>query len=77
MAGIRIKYYDVQINKHAASSKQSLWYMQKEGQVFRTVLAIAQNSAGSNVAVFKCVGPPFYHIYPNHCTIVKEETVEV
>lgn len=51
--------------------------MQKEGQVFRTVLAIAQNSAGSNVAVFKCVGPPFYHIYPNHCTIVKEETVEV
>lgn len=73
---IKIKYYHVRINEHAQSSKQNIWYMQKEGQVFKTIMAVAQNSAGSNVAVFKCVESPFYHIYPIHCSVVKEENIE-
>jgi hypothetical protein len=50
--------------------------VKKEGQEFKTVLAIAENGVGSKVAVFKCVQFPFWHVYPNHCTIIKEETIE-
>jgi hypothetical protein len=72
----KIKYYTIRVNEHAKSSKQNLWYMQKQGQEFKTVLAIATNTWGNNVPVFKCIESPFYHVYPNHCTIIKEETIE-
>lgn len=74
--GTKVKYYTVRINEAAKSSKQSLWYLQKEGQEFKTTLAIAENSAGRTVPVFKCITSPFYHIYPLHCTIVNETTIE-
>lgn len=72
----KVKYYTVRINETAKSSKHRLWYMQLAGQEFKTTLAIVENSSGSLVAAFKCITSPFYHIYPLHCTVIKEETLE-
>jgi hypothetical protein len=76
MPTIKIKYYTIRINEHAINDKHGLWYRQKVGQEFKTVLAIAENGNNTKAPVFKCVTAPFWHVYPNHCTIVKEETIE-
>jgi hypothetical protein len=76
MPTTKIKYYTIRINEHAFYDKRGLWYKQQFGKEFKTVLAIAENTRGNNVPVFKCIESPFYHVYPNHCTIIKEETIE-
>lgn len=73
----KIKYYTIRINEHAQSSKHSLWYRNKVGNEYKTRLSIIENGNASSVPVFKCITSPFWHIYPQHCTILKEETIEV
>jgi hypothetical protein len=75
VAPIKVKYYTIRINEHAINDKHGLWYRQKEGQEFKTVLTLAENGGSTMVPVFKCIQFPFWHIYPNHCTIVKEEII--
>jgi hypothetical protein len=72
---IKVKYYTIRINEHAINDKHGLWYRQKEGQEFKTVIAIAENGNGKQVPVFKCIQSPFWHVYPNHCTVIKEEII--
>lgn len=75
MSMTRRKYYTVQITEKPGARHGNIWYAGQQEKQFKTVLAVAENTAGSLVPVFKCVEAPFFHIYPDHCTIVKEETV--
>lgn len=72
----RIKYYTVKISPWLKGNNQALWYADKEGHEFKTHLAVIENGNGAIVPVFKCIAAPFYHVYPNHCTIVNEEIIE-
>lgn len=73
---IKVKYYTVCVNENAAKHPSHLWYTNRLGEEFKTVLAIVENTQTKRVAAFKCTTPPFFHIYPNHCTVIKEETIE-
>jgi hypothetical protein len=73
----KVKYYTVRVSEEAWSSPMEIWYKRKIGQEFKTKLEPVENNNGKIIPAFKCITSPFWHIYPVHCTIVKEEMVEV
>lgn len=66
------KIYTIRINENLPVGVK-LWYRFEVGKEFQTQLTVQENTAGITVPVFKLSGPPFFHVYPNHCTIVKEQ----
>jgi hypothetical protein len=76
MPTTKVKYYTIRINEHAINDKHGLWYRQKGRAGIQNCFSNSGKWCGSKVAVFKCVQFPFWHVYPNHCTIIKEETIE-
>jgi hypothetical protein len=66
------KTYTIKINE-ALPAGIALWYREKGGSTYDAHLAIHENSHGSPAPVFKLSGPPFFHVYPNHCTVINEK----
>jgi hypothetical protein len=73
----KVKYYTVKVSEDAYTAKTNIWYKRKIGYEFTTKLEAIENGDGKIVPAFKCIDSPFWHIYPQHCTIVKEETKEI
>jgi hypothetical protein len=69
------KIYKVQIDNPPGSGTQ-MWYRNKVGETYDTTLGIRETEKGNNVPVFVLSGPPFFHIYPNHCKIVGEKIIK-
>lgn len=68
------KIYTIRINEDLPTGMK-LWYRFETGKEFPTQLVVHENSHGNTVPVFKLSVAPFFHVYPNHCTIVKEQLV--
>jgi hypothetical protein len=68
------KIYTIRID--TAPVGLSIWYRDKVGHTFPAQLSIHENSHGNRVPVFKLSVAPFFHVYPQHCTIVAENLKE-
>ena len=67
------KIYTIRINDKVP---ENIWYGAKQGRTYETQLAIAEGSRGGSMQpVFKLSGPPFFHVYPQHCTVINEKTI--
>jgi hypothetical protein len=66
------KTYTIRINEDLPTGI-NLWYREKGGNTYDAHLAIAENKGGQPAPVFKLSGPPFFHVYPNHCTVINEK----
>lgn len=69
------KIYTVRINENLPTGIQ-LWYRREAGKEYPTQLAIHEDKGGNPVPVFKLSIAPFFHVYPNHCTVIKESLIE-
>jgi hypothetical protein len=68
------KIYTVRINEDLPTDI-NLWYRFETGKEYTTQLTVHENANGNLVPVFKLSVSPFFHVYPNHCTIIKEQLV--
>lgn len=66
------KIYTIRINEKVP---EFIWYQGKAGHLYETQLAIVEGSKGGQLPVFKLSGPPFFHVYPHHCTVVSEKLI--
>jgi hypothetical protein len=69
------KVYTIRINEGLPVGI-NLWYRFETGKKYDTQLTIHENSHGTLVPVFKLSVAPFFHVYPNHCTIIKEQLID-
>jgi hypothetical protein len=69
------KVYTIRINDELPDGL-NLWYRWKVGSEYPAHLAIHENSRGTDVPVFKLSVAPFFHVYPNHCTVIRERLIE-
>jgi hypothetical protein len=68
------KIYKIRINNDLPVGI-NLWYRWEAGKEFDAQLSVHENSHGTQVAVFKLSIPPFFHVYPQHCTIIGEKVI--
>lgn len=69
------KVYTIRINDELPTGID-LWYRTKGGTEYLAQLSIHENSHGNNVPVFKLSVAPFFHVYPHHCTVIRERLIQ-
>jgi hypothetical protein len=70
------KYYTIQIDQDLSNCQKNIWYKNKPGAIFQTHLEVHRNGEGT-VAVFKLCEAPFFHVYPQNCTVIDEKTIKI